>query len=258
MVMRCGNTNVDDYCLLERKSTDYFWKNVHAMAKQLAHKITHMHKLGILHYDLHPGNVVIHRSRPCDVLCIIDIGLGAVIEKSQQSQGAYGRLKYLPPESFRKEPYTTASDVYCLGTLIWELIVGAPPQGNAGSIREDGLRDDTPPGTPEVLRDLIANCWNLDPSKRPSAEAVWKTLTEGVIDLFKLAPETRAFIEERRKSRHDDDDSHFFILSNLGGSTLSSSRFYTTGQLEQLSCRSHSAIIEDIEGDPKEETSETS
>ncbi|RUS16532.1 kinase-like domain-containing protein [Endogone sp. FLAS-F59071] len=254
MVMRCGYTNVDNYSLLDRKSTDYFWENVHGMAKQLAHKLAHMHKLGILHYDLHPGNVVIHRSRPCDVLCIIDIGLGAVIEKSQQSQGAYGRPKYLPPESFRNKPYTTASDVYCLGTLIWELIIGAPPQGDAGTIREDGLRDDFAPGTPEVLRSLITDCWNPDPSKRPSAEAVWKILTESVINLPKLAPETRAFIEERRKSKskHNDDDSNFYIESNLE-STLNSSRFYTVEQLSQLSCRSHSEIIGGIKGGPKEE-----
>lgn len=53
--------------------------------------------------------------------CILDMGLGKVIANANDSyedkDGHYGRLPYLPPEVFRQEPYTKASDVYCFGTL---------------------------------------------------------------------------------------------------------------------------------------------
>src|SRR6266542_280434 len=75
-----------------------------------------IHEKGLIHRDLHSGNILIQTST-----CLItDLGLcGPVDEKS--SNKIYGIVSYIAPEVLQGEKPTKESDVYSVGMLMWEI-----------------------------------------------------------------------------------------------------------------------------------------
>lgn len=93
------------------------WEVIYYWALCAAVSLDIIHRAGVAHRDLHPGNLVFHgaRSRGPQV---IDVGLSCAIERCAGEDVVYGRLDYLPPESFDGKPSTQRSDIYCFGTLM--------------------------------------------------------------------------------------------------------------------------------------------
>ncbi|RUS22365.1 kinase-like domain-containing protein [Endogone sp. FLAS-F59071] len=153
------------------------WRDVYSIADSISDNLARIHSISLTHQNLHPANIVFW-SRSHDST-IIDIGLAKIIANSfgggtDNDNGIYGRLSYFPPEIFRGNPYTSASDVYCLGTILWQLVSHVPPRGTAAILsRRDGLREDPVPGTPIEYQRIINDCWRLDPRKRPTAKDVF-------------------------------------------------------------------------------------
>ncbi|RUP51005.1 kinase-like domain-containing protein [Jimgerdemannia flammicorona] len=225
---------------------DQRWNDVISSARAIAKALEEIHKLGFLHHDLHPGNVVFLSLK---YPILIDIGLAQAIEDAQDESGAYGRLDYLPPEVFDDKPYTTASDIYCLGTVIWQLITGVPPQETSAYAvhnRADKLREDPIPGAPDALMNIIKDCWNLDSAQRPSARQVVMRLDQAVtminpdvaiwplpeeIEALKWrSPATMLFVAERRAAHQQSlTESDTFSYAN------GNSQFYSSAQLRVVS-----------------------
>jgi len=165
------------------------WYIALAYATKLSSRLAHLHDMGFSHSDLHPGNVVFDKK---STTFLIDVGLSRAVEDAQSTDGVYGRLEYLPPESFKdkKGAYTQKSDIYCLGTLLWQLIVGIPPRGVASSAASnpDGLREELIPGAPTAFNEVIRSCWHLDPDQRPSAREVYNQLILCAAGLVDISP----------------------------------------------------------------------
>ena len=97
--------------------------------------------------------------------------------------GKAGTYPYIAPETLLQGKCTTASDIFSLGLLMWELIEGEIPfhdepnlDGMLPVFWQDGRR---PPmesinfqQTPKALRTLIEKCWHGERRRRPSAEQV--------------------------------------------------------------------------------------
>ena len=164
---------------LEKRPSDCDgdWYTVLTYAILLARRLVNLHEMGIEHRDLHPGNVVFHISHG---VFLIDVGLSQAIENTYSNNGVYGRLAYFPPEIFLGKQYTQKSDIYCLGTLIWQLVVGVPPRGIAPSDDNDSgrLREELIPGAPEAFNNVICSCWHLDQEQRPSALEIYNQLLD--------------------------------------------------------------------------------
>ena len=106
---------------------DADWYTALTYATKLASRLASLHETGFTHQDLHPGNIVLHRLH---IIYMIDVGISQAAEEESSEDGVYGRLAYLPPEVFQKEQYTLKSDIYCLGTLLWQLVVGVSHEGS--------------------------------------------------------------------------------------------------------------------------------
>src|SRR6266498_508600 len=88
----------------------------------------------------------------------------------------YGIVSYMPPEILQE--YTTASDIYSFGMIMWELIKGRMPFWDQKYDVEltinicKGFRPPIITNAPKGYIELMKECWNTDPNKRPTANYI--------------------------------------------------------------------------------------
>ncbi|POG73997.1 kinase-like domain-containing protein [Rhizophagus irregularis DAOM 181602=DAOM 197198] len=134
-----------------------------------------IHKKGLIRHDFHCGNILSDFS---DMAFITDLGLSqpANVKSSQNNnKKIYGVLPYVAPEVLRGKEYTQKSDIYGFGIIAYEICTGFPPYYD---ITHDellamkickGLRPKSNYKIPQLIFDIINQCWDADPLKRPNA-----------------------------------------------------------------------------------------
>ena len=145
----------------------------------IANYLWTIHSAGIVHCDLHGGNIVLNGS---DSL-ICDLGLSRSVNSRESNSTIRGALPYIniAPEVFHTRKFTQESDVYSFGIIMHLLATGEPPfrdrQFDTSLIREimDGLRPPMPDSAPKEYKKLAEWCCDADPdnNKRPSAEELF-------------------------------------------------------------------------------------
>lgn len=159
--------------------------NAFDVGLQIVKAIAAAHRLGIIHCDIKPGNVIVIADGTAKVL---DFGLAKVVRGAgrptspadQITQAAQaiqlGTVAYMSPEQHIGSRLDHASDVFSLGTLLYELNVGDHPferedtQQTKEAILDGAVSFDTPaaklirPGLKRVLK----RCFEPEPEKRYS------------------------------------------------------------------------------------------
>ncbi len=101
-----------------------------AIIAQAARAVHHAHRLGVLHRDLKPGNILVS---PAGVPQVADFGLAklsqadAELTRLTQSDVVLGTPAYMPPEQARGATLDARADVYALGATLYEALSGRPP-----------------------------------------------------------------------------------------------------------------------------------
>jgi serine/threonine protein kinase/WD40 repeat protein len=164
------------------------------LISQVARAVQHAHERGVLHRDLKPGNILLDADGTPHVA---DFGLATLLGGDGESQSdpatmagsPLGTPAYMAPEQVRGDrTLTTASDLWSLGAILYELLAGRPPF--TGSSAHDTYRkilEEEPPrlgesrlgtagNTPSPVRDLeiiARKCLRKAPGERyPSAGAL--------------------------------------------------------------------------------------
>ncbi|MEM7478149.1 MAG: bifunctional protein-serine/threonine kinase/phosphatase [Planctomycetota bacterium] len=106
-------------------------ETVRQMVEQIGKGLQSFHRLEMLHQDLRPENLMIDAD---GTITIIDFGstrVAGLLENSTllPRQNALGTHQYMAPEYLLGEPGTTASDIYSLGVITYQLITGELPYG---------------------------------------------------------------------------------------------------------------------------------
>lgn len=90
---------------------------------QIASAVDHAHKNKIVHRDLRPSNIIINEE---DVLKITDFGTSAWLNNIAYASTRIGSPPYMAPEQFLGKA-TFQSDIYSIGCIFYELLLGRPP-----------------------------------------------------------------------------------------------------------------------------------
>ncbi|EUD65677.1 AUR protein kinase [Plasmodium inui San Antonio 1] len=104
---------------------------------QIADALAYLHKFNIIHRDLKPDNILLHHSHDdpkgdqiykYGTVKIADFGFSCQLKNKRQKRSTFcGTVDYMPPEIINQIPYDCNVDLWCLGIVIFELLVGFPP-----------------------------------------------------------------------------------------------------------------------------------
>lgn len=143
--------------------------------------VAYAHQNLVVHRDLKPGNILVTADGTPKLL---DFGIAKLLGQDglDLTRTAYGLLtpQYASPEQVKGEPITTASDVYSLGAILFELLVGAAPHQFSTESAKELIRvvceeDVQPPSRlarQRISRDLdniVLKAMSKDPHRRYSS-----------------------------------------------------------------------------------------
>ncbi|XP_050233946.1 integrin-linked protein kinase 1 isoform X2 [Mercurialis annua] len=154
-------------------------------ALDIARGLSYLHenKPPIIHRDLEPSNILRDDSGHLKVADFDGSRLLTVKEgKPLTCQGA--SCRYVAPEVFKNEEYDTKVDVFSFALILQEMIEGCPPFSGKQDLEvlKSYAAKERPPFKapskhyPHGLKDLIQECWNENPAKRPTFRQIIKKL----------------------------------------------------------------------------------
>ncbi|RIB29517.1 kinase-like domain-containing protein, partial [Gigaspora rosea] len=152
------------------------WKDKLNLLQSIAYDLKIIHSSNIIHRDLHSGNILqdnLHSAY------ISDLGL-SIQYFNENDNEVYGILPYVAPEILNKKPYTTSSDIYSFGMIMWEVLYGQCitnyyKLNDASEIMQETMQifeGKTPPinkEAPQFYVNLMKRCWSKVSENRPSA-----------------------------------------------------------------------------------------
>ena len=150
----------------------------------IALNLDNIHRENYVHKDLHSGNILqFNNQYEYENTKITDLGQAQFINNSKNSNttNVCGVLPYIAPEVLDGKPYTFASDIYSFGIIMVELSTGKPPyfniphDGKLALAICNGLRPRVAKGTPKCYIDLVNQCLDAIPEKRPDIAKLGKS-----------------------------------------------------------------------------------
>lgn len=150
------------------------------LAAQAARGLAHVHRLGILHRDVKPQNMLLSR---LGEVKLADFGLAQAIQAQKPQVSAnVGTPAFRAPEVCSGGSATPASDVFSLGASLFFLLTGRAPFLNepGSGERESQLR--LPGELPRAVRSLLVAMLAPLPRKRPSSDLLPTLLARLAVD----------------------------------------------------------------------------
>ncbi|XP_013387866.1 tyrosine kinase receptor Cad96Ca-like [Lingula anatina] len=153
-------------------------------ALDIANGMMFLSSMSILHRDLAGRNILVAEDRTCK---ISDFGFAKdVIKSHQYERKTQGRLpvRWMSPEALYDNIFTTQSDVWAYGVLLWEIVtLGSSPYPgmSAKQVMEaitEGYRMPQPPHCSQDMYNIMLSCWEDNPSSRPLFKAITVSLSD--------------------------------------------------------------------------------
>ncbi|XP_041490629.1 ephrin type-A receptor 1 [Microtus oregoni] len=144
-----------------------------AMLLGIASGMNYLSGHNYVHRDLAARNILVNQNLCCKVS---DFGLTRLLDDfdgTYETQGGKIPIRWTAPEAIAHRIFTTASDVWSFGIVMWEVLsFGDKPYGEMNNQEvmksiEEGYRLPPPVDCPAPLYELMKNCWAYDRARRP-------------------------------------------------------------------------------------------
>ncbi|GMT32343.1 hypothetical protein PFISCL1PPCAC_23640, partial [Pristionchus fissidentatus] len=170
-----------------------------SIAVQATRAVAHLHKYGVLHKDIAARNCIVSEvlgARNISerlLVQLVDSALSRDIFPSDYSLvgDELVPVKWMAIETLTNNSYSSATDIWSLGVLIWELLsCGAPPFSDLSPDQvlgrlQMGERPPQPYNCPDQLYFIMQSCWTANPRDRPNAVQLLTKLVEFNVTLNK-------------------------------------------------------------------------
>ncbi|XP_068433009.1 ephrin type-A receptor 7 isoform X2 [Clinocottus analis] len=162
------------------------------MLRGIAAGMRYLSDMGYVHRDLAARNILVNSNLVCKVS---DFGLSRVIDDDPDAvyttTGGKIPVRWTAPEAIQYRKFTSASDVWSYGIVMWEVMsYGERPywdMSNQDVIKaiEEGYRLPAPMDCPPGLHQLMLDCWQKDRAERPKFDQI-----VGILDKMIRNPNT--------------------------------------------------------------------
>ncbi|ATB28684.1 serine/threonine-protein kinase [Melittangium boletus] len=173
------------------------WAHAARIALSVAECLGYLHALqgregqplGLVHRDIHPGNIMIADT---GAVKLLDFGIARRSGRLTETQPGRvkARLEYAAPEQLREAPLDGRTDVHGLALTLHELLSGVQPLRRDTPLRTmEAVLKDVPrglgavrPAVPEALQRLVTAALAKEPARRPSLLEVRTSLDQALRD----------------------------------------------------------------------------
>ena len=158
------------------------WRQIINMLWDISSGVNFIHQLGLVHGNLHGGNVLVVNEADSIEAKVADAGLQGPVNKDSSSNHVYGVIPFVAPEIFKGDEPTKESDIYSFGMIMWMLSSGLRPHYDKPHnilLSKDvctGLRPSVVVGTPPIFTQLMLQCLDDNPKNRPEASFIFECL----------------------------------------------------------------------------------
>ncbi|XP_021926551.1 vascular endothelial growth factor receptor 1-like isoform X2 [Zootermopsis nevadensis] len=182
-------------------------------AFQVARGMEYLVSRKVLHGDLAARNILLADD---NVVKICDFGLAKSMYKSDNYQKKTSGplpVKWMALESIRDRIFSTQSDVWSFGIVLWELfsLAQTPYPGMEADERlflklVDGYRMEQPPFATNAIYRMMLQCWDASPVKRPSFPELAEQLGAMLDDSIRRHYEelNSQYVDMNERNLHDD------------------------------------------------------
>ncbi len=149
------------------------------------------HQKGLVHRDIKPGNIMI---TPDGKVKVTDFGIVSLQNEESditKTGSILGTASYISPEQAQGKPVSIESDLYSLGTVLYELITGKAPFSGDSPISTATKHLTEKPEKPSLFRRDLP---------KGVETAILKLLEKATYDRFKSAEDLRATLLQQRKA----------------------------------------------------------
>jgi serine/threonine protein phosphatase PrpC/CRP-like cAMP-binding protein len=200
---------------------------VAGLLQEILQGLRYAHGKGVIHRDINPLNIIVQDGGGVKIL---DFGFACPIGTEDLEMGT---IFYIPPEQIAGEPMDQRADIYSLGIMAYEMVIGKRPfpEENLSDLMEFHLKQEIPdpakiaPDLPEELRTFILKACRCNPAERlkdvDEGLAILRPLTEKCTSLW-TPPERNGKVETygvSHRGRVKTENQDRYLIKDYGGST---------------------------------------
>src|SRR6185437_5647692 len=117
---------------LDQNINKLMWRDKLRHLLYIADYLRNIHNVGLIHCDLHGGNIVLHNKDEFETEdltnpFICDLGLSRSVNSHESNLTIRGVLPFIAPEVFHTCKFTQKSDIYSFGIIMYLMATGEPP-----------------------------------------------------------------------------------------------------------------------------------
>lgn len=133
------------------------------LVAQVADALDASHELGLVHRDVKPGNILVTERDGEEWALVCDFGLARHVSSVSSltgDRGFVGTIDYVPPEQVQGNEVDRRSDLYSLGCVLFECLVGAKPFERESELAVVFAHLNDPPPRPTEFRPALPAAWD--------------------------------------------------------------------------------------------------